>query len=70
MIPSPIEQFNKLMTQPIYSKQGEEQYLDIRYVFKVSHSPGNKNHLKQVLESYLESKGVQLENEEHRIDIL
>ena len=41
------------MTTPLYSPQGQEQYLDIRFVFKVKHSPGNKYHLSVLLKEYL-----------------
>lgn len=56
--------------EPIYSKEGEEQYLDIRFKFKVKHSPGNKGHLTQLLTSYLSSKGVQLEDGSHKVEVL
>lgn len=58
------------MTEPIYSKEGEEQYLDIRFKFKVKHSPGNKSHLAQLFESYLKPKGVPMEDASHKIEIL
>lgn len=56
--------------EPIYSNPGEEQYLDIRFKFKVKHNPGNKNQLIQLLESYLEPKGVPMEDASHKIEIL
>ena len=56
--------------EPIYSKEGEEQYLDIRFKFKVKHNPGDKGHLVQLLTSYLLSKGVVLEDSSHKIEIL
>ena len=58
------------MTEIIYSKEGEEQSLDLRFVFKVKFSPGSKHHLTQVLTSYFLGKGIQLETESHRIEIL
>lgn len=57
------------MTTPLYSPQGQEQYLDIRFVFKVKHSPGNKHHLSVLLKEYLRQKGIPLEDESHRIEI-
>lgn len=58
------------MTEPIYSTPGEEQYLDIRFKFKVKHNPGNKQHLIQLFESYLSPKGVPMEDSSHKIEIL
>jgi hypothetical protein len=58
------------MTQPIYSNSGEEQYLDIRFKFKVKHSPGNRNHLTQLLESFFHSKGIKMEDDSHKIEII
>lgn len=57
------------MTTPLYSPQGQEQYLDIRFVFKVQHSPGNKHHLSVLLKEYLAQKGIPLEDESHRIEL-
>jgi hypothetical protein len=57
------------MTTPLYSPQGQEQYLDIRFVFKVKHSPGDKYHLSVLLKEYLRQKGIPLEDESHRIEI-
>ena len=57
------------MTTPLYSQQGQEQYLDIRFVFKVKHSPGDKYHLSVLLKEYLRQKGIPLEDESHRIEI-
>ena len=34
---------------PIYSKQGEEQYVDVRVKFRVKHSPDREFHLKNLL---------------------
>lgn len=34
---------------PIYSKQGEEQYVDVRVKFRVKHSPDTEFHLKNLL---------------------
>lgn len=58
------------MTEILYSKKGEEKYLDIRWVFKVDLNPATKAHLAQVLESYLKPKGVPMEDDSHRIEIL
>lgn len=58
------------MTEIIYSKEGEEQYLDIRFKFKVKHNPATKGHLTQLLESYLKPKGVPMECDSHKIEIL
>lgn len=57
------------MTTPLHSPQGQEQYLDIRFVFKVKHSPGNKYHLSVLLKEYLRQKGIPLEDESHRIEL-
>lgn len=57
------------MTTPLYSQQGQEQYLDIRFVFKVKHSPGDKYHLSVLLKEYLRQKGIPLEDESHRIEM-
>lgn len=56
--------------EPIYSKEGEEQYLDIRFKFKIKHNPGTKSHLIQLFESYLAPKGVPMEDSSHKIEIL
>lgn len=56
--------------EPIYSKPGEEQSIDVRFIFKVKHNPGNKHHLSVLLESYLSSKGILLEDNSHKIEIL
>lgn len=34
------------------------QELAIKIVFKVKHSPGNEQHLEQIVENYLRPKGV------------
>lgn len=34
------------------------QELEIKIVFKVRHSPGNEQHLEQIVENYLRPKGV------------
>lgn len=34
---------------PIYSKQGEEQYVDVRVKFRIEHSPNTEFHLKKLL---------------------
>lgn len=58
------------MTEIIYSKEGEEQYLDIRLKFKVKHVPATKQHLTMLLENYLRPKGVPMEDSSHKIEIL
>jgi len=58
------------MTQPINSNKGEEQFLDLRFIFKVKMSPGNKKHLSTVLESFLKGKGIKMEDESHKIQII
>ncbi len=58
------------MSEIIYSKEEERQSLDLRFIFKVKMSPGNKQHLSTVLEHYLKSKGVLMEDESHIIQII
>lgn len=58
------------MPEIIYSKEDERQSLDLRFIFKVRMSPGNKHHLSTVLEHYLKSKGVLMEDDSHKIEIL
>lgn len=58
------------MTEIIYSKEGEEQYLDIRFKFKVKHVPATKQHLSMILENYLKPKGVPMDCESHKIEII
>ena len=53
-----------------FSQQGEEQYLDLRFKFKVKHNPGTKQHLISILENYLAPKGVPMEDSSHKIEIL
>lgn len=58
------------MTEIIYSKPGEEQFLDLRFKFKVLFTPGNKGHLTQLLTKYLHEKGIEMEEVSHKIDVL
>ena len=58
------------MPEIIYSKEEEKQSLDLRFIFKVKMSPGNKHHLSTVLEHYFKSKGVLMEDESHIIQII
>lgn len=57
------------MSEIIYNNN-EEQFLDLRFIFKVKMSPGNKKHLSVVLENYLLSKGIKMEDESHIIQII
>ena len=57
------------MDPSIYSQEGEEQYLDIRVKFKVLHSPGNKEHLTQVLRAYLQGKGIEMDGKYIKIEV-
>ncbi len=57
------------MSEIIYSKEDERQTLDLRFIFKVKMSPGNKHHLSTVLEHYFKNKGVLMEDESHKIEI-
>lgn len=58
------------MPEIIYSKEEERQVLDLRFIFKVKHEPNRKEHLKVVLEHYLLSKGIKMEDESHIIQII
>lgn len=42
----------------IFSKEGEEQELMVKVIFKTKHSPDNEEHLRQVLRSTLKDKGI------------
>lgn len=58
------------MPEIIYSKEDERQSLDLRFIFKVKHEPNRKEHLKVVLEHYLLSKGIKMEDKSHKIEIV
>lgn len=58
------------MPEIIYNKEEERQILDLRFIFKVRMSPGNKKHLSVVLESFLKGKGIKMEDESHKIQII
>lgn len=58
------------MPEIIYNKEEERQILELRFIFKVKMSPGNKQHLSTVIEHYFKSKGVLMEDESHIIQII
>lgn len=58
------------MPEIIYSKEDERQSLELRFIFKVKMIPGNRHHLSTVIEHYFKSKGILLEDNSHKIEIL
>jgi len=56
-------EWQKYLTSAMEKERNEEEPQTICLQFRVNHSPGTKEHLKQIALEYFKGKGIKVEND-------